>query len=88
MQRTGATQQDRRPILHEKGSFWTTATPIRDLMAEATSPLEYRMPEEYLLAIKKKKKKKSEQSIPPTLLQYLRGSTDHQSCQGDEQSEI
>ena len=35
-----------------------TATPIRDLMAEATSPLEYRMPEEYLHAIKKKKKKK------------------------------
>ena len=56
-------------------------------MAEATSPLEYRMPEEYLLAIKKKKKK-SEQPIPPTLLQYLRGSTDHQSCQGDEQSKI
>ena len=55
-------------------------------MAEATSPLEYRMPEEYLLAIKKKKK--SEQPIPPTLLQYLRGSTDHQSCQCDEQSKI
>ena len=87
MQQIGATQQDRRPILHEKGSFWTTATPIRDLMAEATSPLEYRMLEEYLLAIKKKKKK-SEQPIPPTLLQYLRGSTDHQSCQGDEQSKI
>ena len=59
MQRTGATQQNRRPILHEKGAFWMTATPIRDLMAEATSPLEYRMPEEYLHAIKKKKKKKS-----------------------------
>ena len=43
------------------------------------------MPEEYLLAIKKKKKK-SEQPIPPTLLQYLLGSTDHQSRQGDEQS--
>ena len=42
------------------------------------------MPEEYLLAIKKKK---SEQPIPPTFLQYLRGSTDHQSRQGDEQSE-
>ena len=42
------------------------------------------MPEEYLLAIKKKK---SEQPIPPTLLQYLQGSTDHQSRQGDEQSE-
>ena len=41
------------------------------------------MPEEYLLAIKKKK---SEQPIPPTFLQYLRGSTDHQSRQGDEQS--
>ena len=45
------------------------------------------MPKEYLLAIKKKKKKKSEQSIPPTLLQYLQGSTNHQSRQGDEQSE-
>ena len=42
------------------------------------------MPEEYLLAIKKKK---SEQPIPPTFLQYLRGSTDHQSRQGDEQFE-
>ena len=43
------------------------------------------MLEEYLLVIKKKKK--SEQPIPPTLLQYLQGSTDHQSRQGDEQSE-
>ena len=43
------------------------------------------MLEEYLLAIKKKKK--SEQPIPPTFLKYLRGSTDHQSHQGDEQSE-
>ena len=43
------------------------------------------MPEEYLLAIEKKKK--SKQPILPTLLQYLRGSTDHQSRQGDEQSE-
>ena len=42
------------------------------------------MLEEYLLVIKKKK---SEQPIPPTLLQYLRGSTDHQSRQGDEQYE-
>ena len=42
------------------------------------------MPEEYLLAIKKKK---SEQPIPPTFLQYLRGSTDHQSRQGDKQFE-
>ena len=30
-------------------------------MAEATSPLEYRMPEEYLLAINKKKKKANNQ---------------------------
>ena len=44
------------------------------------------MPKEYLLAIKKKKKK-SEQPILPTFLQYLQGSTDHQSRQGDEQSE-
>ena len=43
------------------------------------------MPEEYLLYLRLKKK--SEQPIPPTLLQYLRGSTNHQSRQGDEQSE-
>ena len=43
------------------------------------------MPQEYLLAIKKKKK--SEQPIPPTFLQYLQGSTDHQSHQGDKKSE-
>ena len=26
LQRTGATQQDGRPILHKKGAFWTTTT--------------------------------------------------------------
>ena len=52
--------------------------------AEATSPLEYWMPEEYLLYLRLKKKGKP---IPPTLLQYLWGSTDHQSRQGDKQSE-
>ena len=33
-------------------------------MAEATSPLEYRMPEEYLLAIKKKKKANNQYHLP------------------------
>ena len=42
------------------------------------------MLEEYLLYLRLKK---SEQPILPTLLQYLRGSTDHQSRQGDEHSE-
>ena len=54
--------------------------------AKATSPLEYRIPEEYLLYLRLKKKKKSKQPIPPTLLQYLWGSADHPSRQGDEQS--
>ena len=69
----------------KKATFGRQPPCKRDLMGR--NYLTLRIPNAWrifaLLAIKKKKRKKSEQPISPTLLQYLRGSTDHQSRQGD-----
>ena len=59
LQWIGATQQDGRPILHKKRRLLDDNHPTRETWwAEATSPLEYQIPEEYLLYLQFKKKRK------------------------------
>ena len=86
MQRTGATQLDGRPILHKKCAFWKTTT-LQERLDEQKLPHPYNTECLKNIYLRLKKKKKSEQPILPTFLQYLQGSTDHQSRQGAEQSE-